>query len=72
VMTLWSRLYACLKHRSTSMRLHGAISQKAVTFRLTSVITWNLTRSEVYHWNNTNREEMMKLLVVLFLQGIHQ
>jgi hypothetical protein len=36
------RQYAPLKRQSTSMRLHGPISQLAVIFTFTTVRTWNL------------------------------
>jgi hypothetical protein len=39
----WWRWYALLKCLSASVRLHGAISQNAVIFILTSVRTWTLT-----------------------------
>jgi hypothetical protein len=40
----WWRQYAPLKCRSTSTRLHGAISQNVDIFILAAVRTWNLTQ----------------------------
>jgi hypothetical protein len=45
----WWRQYAPLKYRSTSMRLHGAMSQMAVIFVLTTMRIWNLTECEDDH-----------------------
>jgi hypothetical protein len=39
----WWRQYTLLKHWSTWTSLHGAISQKAVTFIPTAMRSWNLT-----------------------------
>jgi hypothetical protein len=39
----WWRQHAPLKRRSTSIWLHGSISQKALNFILAAVRTWNLT-----------------------------
>jgi hypothetical protein len=39
----WWRLYAPVKSRAASTRLHGAISEKVVSFILASVRTWNIT-----------------------------
>jgi hypothetical protein len=39
----WWRQYAPLKGRSTTMRLHDAISQKTPIFILDAVRTWSLT-----------------------------
>jgi hypothetical protein len=40
----WWKQYTPLKRRCTSTRLHGAISQKALSFiNATAVRTWNLT-----------------------------
>jgi hypothetical protein len=44
----WRRHYVPLKRRSNSTRLHGAISQKGVTFILSAVRTWNLTTTLVF------------------------
>jgi hypothetical protein len=40
----WWRQYAPLKCQSTSLALHGAVSQKAVIFILAAVGTWSLLR----------------------------
>jgi hypothetical protein len=40
----WWRQYAPLKRRSTSTRVHGAISQRVVIFIVAAVRTCNLTR----------------------------
>jgi hypothetical protein len=39
----WWRQFAPLKCQSTSMRLHGVVSQEAVIFIFTTMRTWNLT-----------------------------
>jgi hypothetical protein len=46
--------YAPLKHKSTSLRLHGAISQKAVIFILATVRTRNLTCTETAPYTGVN------------------
>jgi len=70
----WWRQYAPLKRRSTSMRLHGAESQKDVTFILAAVRIWNLTSSCLFMFENitnththTHARTHTYLLVVAFI-----
>jgi hypothetical protein len=56
-----------LKHRSTSTRLHGAISQKAVTFILAAVRTRNL---KILQFLKNGSQYMMKYITGLHVIGI--
>jgi hypothetical protein len=40
----------CLHHQGDVTTLHGAISQKALTFILAAVRTWNLTKYYFVLW----------------------